>query len=394
MKKRVFLIVAAICVIGLVALIAGCGSKSGSTGGDKTIKVACVGPLSGSNAAYGDSMRMGAELAFEQNKANLEKSGFKVEFVSGDDQADPKMGVSVAQRFANDPDILVVIAHINSGVMIPALDAYDKANLAAYTPICTNTKITELGYKNVGRISNRDDFQGFAGANFAFDNLKAKSYFVVQDQTAYGQGIADNFKKKADELGMNSLGYEGLTVGEVDFSGIVNKIISTKPDVVYFGGLYTEGGLLLKQLREKGSEAEFISCDGADSAEYVKIAGNAVIGSYYTNMAADLKNSPLATDFFNQYQQKYNKTAEAYSVYGYDTGLAVMKGLEIAIQDAGDKKPTRQQVVDAMRKVQVQAITSMISFDDKGDNEGAMSYVLRFDKAEYPGTVIAVNKKN
>jgi len=394
-RKKLFTVISVICIMALVVSfgLSGCGKKAGTggqdAGGDNIIKIASVSPLSGPQAAFGDSVRMGVEMAIEENKAEMEKAGFKVEFTPQDDQGDPKMGVAIAQKLVTDPNVLAVAGHMNSGVTIPASEVYAKANLAMYTPIATNPQITDRGLKNVGRVCGRDDVQGASAAQFAFDTLKSKSAFIVHDKTAYGQGIAEEFKKKAEALGMKVLGFDGVTPGEVDFSAVVNKIVQAKPDVVYHGGTYTEGGLILKQMREKGSKAQYIGCDGDDSSEMVKIAGKYVVGSYYTSMASDVGRTPEGKDWMARFEKKFSKQPEAYATYSYDAGLAIMKGIQQAITDNGGKKPTRDQIVEAMRKVEAKGVTAQITFNENGDNSNAKSFVLQFTAEKYPGDVVA-----
>ena len=393
-KKSVFFVSLVCVTILLLATVAGCASKGGSSaGGNEIIKIASVSPLSGSESALGVSMMQGVQLAVEQHAADFAPYHIQIQFVPEDDQADPKMGVSIAQKLVSDPDVLAVAGHLNSGVTIPSEDVYHSANLAMYTPIATNPQITEMGYQNVGRVCGRDDTQGISAAVFAFNNLKAKTYFVVQDQTAYGQGIADQFKKQCDAEGMTSLGYEGITQGDVDFSAVCDKIVKANPDVVYFGGVYAEGGLLLKQLRQKGYNGQVIECDGVDSPEYVNIAGQYVVGTYYTTMAANLGGTPQGQAYIAAYTAKFGKAPDSYATYGYDDGLAIMAGLLQAVKDSGGKVPTRAQVVTDMRNVQLQGVTSFIVFDANGDNKNAKSYVMEFKTATYPGTVVSTLTK-
>jgi len=379
-----------VLVFSLSVALTGCGSNGGGKQSEKNdiIKIVSVSPLTGVQAPFGEMVKMGAELAIEEKKAEIEKLGFKVEFMPQDDSADPKMGVAVAQKLVTDPNVLAVIGHMNSGVTIPAEDIYAKANLAMYTPIATNPKVTELGNKNVGRICGRDDVQGQAAAVFAKEDLQAKSTFILHDKSAYGQGLADEYKKKAEELGVQVLGYEGVTQGEVDFSAVVNKIVQNKPDAVYFGGNYTEAGLVLKQMREKGSKAQYIGCDGEESAEYVKVAGKYVVGSYYTSMTPILTESEEGKAFTDRFQQKFGKAPEAFGIYAYDTGLVVMQGVLDAINANGGKKPSREQVSEAIRKVEVQGLTGTVAFNENGDNKNTKSFIMQFKEEKYPGVLV------
>ena len=392
--KKILAVSGIVAMMGL--LLTGCSSKAASGNeesaaeGSNIIKIAATMPLSGALGGIGASVRNGVDLAVKDNAAALEELGFTLQILPQDDQADPKVGVSIAQKLVIDPDVLAVSASINSGVAIPASPIYAKANLAYYSPAATNPQLTDQGLMSVGRICGRDDNQGQAAAVFALDNLKAASYFVIQDQTAYGQGIADEFVKKADAEGITKLGYEGITVGDTDFSAVINKVVQSKPQVVYFAANYPEGGLFLKQLRDKGSDAIFIGCDGTDSPEMLNMAGSSVEGTYYTTMSPDLTKTAEGQAWIDRYKQTYSKDPEAYSIYAYDTGLTLIKGVEQAITDNGGKKPTREQVSAAIRKITVKGIEGDIFFNSKGDNKGAKSYVLKYNTQKYPGEVVAV----
>ena len=241
----------------LATMLGGCAqSKEASTDASKLIKIASVTPLSGSQAAVGEDIKLGAQLAFEEKKAELEKLGFKVEYAPQDDQADPKMGVTVAQKLIADKGFLAVVSHFNSGVMIPSSEVYNKDNLCSVSPGTTNPDVTDRKLPSVNRICARDDVQGPMGADFVKNDLAAKTVFVIHDKTTYGQGIAQEFQKRAESIGLKVLGFEGITAGESDFSGVLDKVGLLKPDAVYFGGIYPEGSLLIRQMAEKGDQSK------------------------------------------------------------------------------------------------------------------------------------------
>jgi len=174
-----------------------------------TIKIATQSPLSGGQAALGEGIKNGAQLAIEQLKGPIEALGFKVELVPFDDQAKPDVGVANAKQLVNDPDILAVIGHLNSGVAIPASETYKDYDLVMVSPANTNPCITDRGYLVTNRVCGRDDVQGAVAAEFAFNELKVKTAFVIHDKTPYGQGVAEFFKKRFEELGGQVLGFEG-----------------------------------------------------------------------------------------------------------------------------------------------------------------------------------------
>lgn len=384
-RKFIVLLVMALATL----LVAGCGASGQGGGSGNVIKIASVTPLSGSQAALGENIKLGAQMAFDERKAEIEKLGFKVEFIPQDDQADPKVGVAVAQKLIADKDVLAVDGHWNSGVAIPSSEVYAKDNLCMVSPANTAVQITDRRLTNVNRICARDDVQAPLGAEFAVNTLGAKKVFVIHDKTAYGQAIADEFKKKAETLGAEVAGYEGITAGETDFSAVLNKVAGAKPDVVYFGGIYPEGSLLMKQMKEKGIGAKFIGPDGMDEAEVIKIAGAAAVGSYYTSPAADITMTPEGKEWAKRFKEKYGKDPGNWSAYGYDAMNVIFEGVKKAIETNGGKKPSRKQVSDAVRGIKdFKGITSKITFDDKGDNKGAKLYVAEFKEAKYPPTVI------
>jgi branched-chain amino acid transport system substrate-binding protein len=386
-------LVSALLLVFLVGIMGGCSKSSTNKKADDSaaniIKIASVTPLSGSQAALGENIKLGAQMAFDEKKAEIEKLGFKLQFVPQDDQADPKVGVAVAQKLLADKDVLAVDGHFNSGVAIPSSEIYAKDNLCMVSPANTAVGITDRKLPSVNRICARDDVQGPLGADFAAIDLKAKKIFIVHDKTTYGQAIADEVKNRAPKAGMEVVGYEGITSGESDFSAVLNKVAVIKPDALYFGGIYPEGSLLIKQMSDKGIKAKFIGPDGMDDPEVVKIAGNAAIGSFYTSPAADIARTPKGKEWVDSFKAKFGKEPSNWSAYGYDAMNVIMAGLKSAIEANGGKKPSRLQVSTAVRGVKnLVGITSTISFDEKGDNKGAKLYVAEFKTAKYPPTVV------
>ncbi|MBB5324087.1 branched-chain amino acid transport system substrate-binding protein [Anoxybacillus tepidamans] len=392
LKKTLSILAATTLAVGLLAGCSG-GQKqqntssggSGGNSGSNVIKIATQTPLSGGSATLGESIKLGAQLALEEQKANFEKLGFKLELVPYDDQGDPKKGVANAQLIGADKQIYGVVGHLNSGVAIPSSEIYEKYSIPMVSPANTATDVTDRGLKTVNRICARDDFQGPAGAKFAVEKLGAKKIFIIQDKTAYGTGLAEAFKKGAEELGAQILGFEGITVGEKDFNGVLNQVLAKKPDLVYFGGLYTEGGLLIKQARDKGITVPIMGGDGLDSSTLVQIAGDAVKNTYMTSTAGLATATDAGRQFAEKYKQKFGKDIESYSAYGYDSMGVLLKGLENAIKANGNKLPTRQQVAEEVRKVQdYQGVATKVSFDEKGDNKYAKIYIYKFEEAKYP----------
>ncbi|MCQ2010126.1 MAG: branched-chain amino acid ABC transporter substrate-binding protein [Sporolactobacillus sp.] len=372
-------------VVLLLGVIGGCSSKSGGSNGKTVIEIGSQSPLSGGSATLGDAIRLGAELAIDDQQAAFAKKGFTIKLKDLDDQGDPKKGVANAQILASDKNVLALVGHLNSGVAIPSSEVYEKNNLAMVSPATTATVVTDRGLKTVNRICARDDFQGPAGANYAVKTLKAKKIFIIQDKTAYGSGLAEQFRDQAKKLGADIVGYEGITVGEKDFNGVISQAMTKKPDLIYFGGVYAEGGLIIKQARQKGFTGPIMGGDGLDSSSTVQIAGDAVKGVYLTSVAGDVSKTEKGQAFAKKYKEKFGKNVESYSAYGYDAAGVILKGLMNAINDNDGKKPSREQVMKAIRAVQdYDGVTTKVSFDNKGDNKFAKVYIYNFEQAKYP----------
>jgi branched-chain amino acid transport system substrate-binding protein len=355
-----------------------------------TIKVAVQAPLSGEQAAVGESIKLGAQLAIEESVKAFKAAGYDLVLVPYDDQAKPEVGVANARNIIADPNILVLVGHFNSGVALPASEVYKDAMLAMISPANTATEITDRGYANVNRVCGRDDVQGPVGARFAVQDLKLKSVYIVNDKTLYGQGVADNFRTEARKLGMKILGYEG-TEERANFAPLITPLKARNPDLVYFGGIYHQGGLFLKQLRERGVKGRFMGPDGLDSPEMVNIGGSAVTGSYYTTVAGPPDAYPETVAFTKKYKQRFGREVESFAMYGYDATWVGIKAVEEWLKANGGKRPSRAEVSAAVRNIKnFKGVTGTIQFDNKGDPLKAKYFVLQYDKQAYPGKVVKV----
>ena len=354
------------------------------------IKIAVQAPLSGEQAAIGEHIKLGAQLAVEESSKAFKDLGYDLVLVPQDDQAKPEVGVANARNMVADPEVLVIVGHFNSGVALPSSEVYKDAMLTMISPANTATEITDRGYPNVNRVCGRDDVQGPVGARFTAQDLKLKSVYIIHDKTLYGQGVAENFRNEAKKLGLTVLGFDG-TEERANFSPMIIPLKAKNPDLVYFGGIYHQGGLLLKQLREKGVKAKFMGPDGLDSAEMAKIAGSAVVGSYYTSVAGPPDAYPETAAFAKKYKQRFGKETESFGMYGYDATLVGIKAIEGWIKANGGKKPSRADVVTAVRKIKnFKGVTGSIEFDNKGDPVKAKYFVLQFEKQAYPGKVVKI----
>jgi len=367
--------------------LTGCATPGEKPSGEKTsesrviIKIATQSPLSGGQAVLGEGITLGAQLAIEKLKDPIERAGFSVELVPFDDQAKPDVGVANAEKIIADPDILLVIGHLNSGVAIPSSTVYRQVDLAMISPANTNPVVTDRGYPNVNRVSGRDDVQGVVGAEFAHRELRAGSVFAIHDRTRYGQWVAEFFRSHAEHSGIRVLGFWG-TEDRQSFASVISEIKAKDPDVVYFSGIYDQAGVFFKQAREAGIRAAFLGPDGMDSSDLTRIAGQSVVGLHYTTTAGPVNVYPGAREFAREFRSRFRKEPEPYAAEAYDATMVGLKALELAIQEAGGRKPTRRQVRVTIRQLpEIQGITGPISFDEKGDRKRARYFVIRVESA-------------
>ncbi|MDX2160224.1 MAG: branched-chain amino acid ABC transporter substrate-binding protein [bacterium] len=355
-------------------------------GQDNVIRIASQTPLSGPQSVLGISMRNGVELAIEQLAGPIEELGFTVEYVPFDDQATPEVGVSNAQQIVNDASILAVIGHLNSGVAIPSSEVYNDNNLVMVSPANTNPLVTDRGYPTVNRVCGRDDLQGPTGARFASDELGVTSVYILHDTTAYGQGVAEFFQSEAEGLGLEVLGFEGTEI-TADFAGILQPILALEPELIYFGGIYSQTGVFLAEARAAGYEGLFMGPDGFDSSEFAALAGDAAVGTYYTSVAAPATVYPNAAQFIEDYAAAYGEDPQPFAVQSYDSTGVVLAAILRLLESNGGVLPTREEVAAEVRATEgYEGLTATITFDDNGDPEVGLYYVIEVtsgDPAEW-----------
>jgi branched-chain amino acid transport system substrate-binding protein len=350
----------------------------------KVIKIATQSPLSGDQSAIGLDIKRGAELGLEQLSKPLADMGITVELAPFDDQANPDTGVANAKRIVSDPAILAVVAHFNSGVHIPSSEVYHSSGLANVSPGTTNPKVTARGYPEVNRIVGRDDVQGVVGADFAASQ-GVKSVFIVHDKTAYGQGIAEFFKKRAQEKGLKVLGFEG-TEEKANFDALLSPVVVGNPDMVYFGGIYPQAAVLFRQARERGFQGLCMSDDGFDSADASKIAEQTLVdgkGTYYSTVSGPAAVYPGTAKFIKDFKAKFNADPQPFAAQGYDSMAVCLKAIENAAKANKGAVPDRAAVVKAIRELKDFAgITGSFTFNEIGDPTLAQYFILRVKSAD------------
>lgn len=323
------------------------------------IKIGLIGPITGPNAVGGAQLRNGAEQAVADINAAGGINGEMLELVVGDDASDPKQGVSVANQFVGE-GIRYVVGHFNSGVTIPTSEVFAENGILQVTPAATNPKVTERGLWNIFRTCGRDDQQGSLWATYALKNFAGKKIAILHDKTPYGEGLAQVAKGKLNEAGVTEVLYEGLNVGDKDFSALVSKIKGVAPDLLMWGGLHTEGGLLIRQMREAGLDTPMMSGDGINTSEFAAIGGEGVVGTLMS-FGPDARESAAAADAVAKLRAK-GFEPEAFTLYTY----AAVQVIATAMKDAGSAEP--QAMAEYMRTgVTFNTVIGPITYDSKGD---------------------------
>jgi branched-chain amino acid transport system substrate-binding protein len=345
------------------------------------VKFAVAGPITGPNAATGAQMKNGVDqAAADINKAGgILKQKITVEY--GDDVSDPKQGVSVANKFAGD-GVKFVIGHYNSGVTMPASEVYQENGILEITPASTNPQITERKMWNIFRVCGRDDQQGKVAGNYILKHFKGKKIAVVHDKTTYGKGLADEMKKAINKGGMKEVLYEGINTGEKDYSALVSKIKQSGADLVYFGGLYTEGGLIVRQMRDQGVKAPLMGGDGITSDEFASVGGPGVVGTLMT-YGPDPRNRPSAKKVVAEFRAKKFEP-EAYTLYSY-AGVQIIKQAADAAKSL-DPKKVAAKMHSGMK---FNTVLGPISYDKKGDIT-KLDYVMYIWKKDASGKITYV----
>jgi branched-chain amino acid transport system substrate-binding protein len=323
------------------------------------IKLAVGGPITGPNAAFGAQLVQGTQQAVDDiNKAGG-ILGQKIEVELGDDVSDPKQGVSVANKFVGD-GVKFVVGHFNSGVTIPASDVYSENGILFITPSATNPKVTDRKLWDAFRTCGRDDQQGMVWAELARDKLKGKKIAVIHDKTTYGKGLADAALDNMHKFGVKEVLYEGVNTGEKDYSAIVSKIKDAGADYLMWGGLHTEGGLILRQMRDQGMKTVMISGDGITDTEFAAIGGPGVEGTLMT-FGPEPRNNPNAKAAVESFKAK-GFEPQGYTLYSY----AAVQIIKQAAEKANSLDP--KKVAEAMHSgTPFHTVIGDIAFDKKGD---------------------------
>ena len=372
-----FKVKSALTVLAVAALLVACGKKEAAApaaAADPVVKIGHVGPTSGAIAHLGKDNENGAIMAIEElNAAGVMIDGKKVklELMAEDDAADPKQGTAVAQKLA-DAKVAGVIGHLNSGTSIPASKIYSDAGIPQISPSATNPKYTRQGFKTTFRVVADDVHLGSTLGKYAVGTLKGKAIAVVDDRTAYGQGVAEEFVKAVEAAGGKVVAKEFTTDKATDFNSILTTIKGKKPDVVFFGGMDAVAGPMLKQMKSLGIKAKFMGGDGICSTELIKLAGDAAgDDQVFCAEAGGVEGEAKVgmDDFKAKFKTKFNADVQVYAPYVYDS----VKIMVAAMVAANSSDPAKYLPVLAATK-DFKGVTGPITFDEKGDiKNGALT---------------------
>ncbi|HEX9861282.1 MAG TPA: branched-chain amino acid ABC transporter substrate-binding protein [Nitrospirota bacterium] len=354
------LLIVSLMAVMVIAAASGCSRKPGDE-----ILIGIAGPMTGDQSKMGIDFKNGVQLAVDEWNAKGGVLGKKVVVSVEDDQHDPKQAVAIANKLVND-GVAGVVGHFNSSCSIPASNIYMDGGVPMITPATTNPEFTERGMWNVFRVCGRDDQQGKAAADFVTGTLGAKKVAVLHDKTTYGQGLAGQFKANLGPA-VEVVYYGSIIQGDKDFKSVLTSIKSNPPDVLYFGGIYPEGGLLVKQAREIGLNSVLVGGDGIIDQKFIEIGGESAEGSYIT-FSPDPENIPTAKAFLDEYHKRYGQHGP-YSVYAYDAANILLK----AIDETGSTDG--KAVAGHIRDGSFVGALGTVSFDSKGDNKVA-NYVI------------------
>ncbi|MGB7195285.1 MAG: branched-chain amino acid ABC transporter substrate-binding protein [Collimonas pratensis] len=354
-------------MLPLVAAIALALSATGAAHAeDQVVKIGHVGPVTGPSAHLGKDMENGAKMAVEElNAKGVTLGGKKVKFVllAEDDASDPKQGTAAAQKLV-DAKIDGVIGHLNSGTTIPASKIYYDAGIPQISPAATSPKYTQQGFNSVFRVVANDGQLGGTLGRYAANTLHAKNIAVIDDRTAYGQGVAQEFAKGAKAAGASIVATQFTNDKATDFNAILTSIKAKNPDVIFFGGMDAVAGPMLRQMKALGIKAKFMGGDGMCTAELGKLAGDGLSNDQVVCAEAggvEESGKKGLEDFKAAFLKKYGTEVKLYAPYSYDSVMTMVE----AMQKANSADP--KKYLPELAKIHHKGVTGMIAFDPKGD---------------------------
>lgn len=365
-----------------IALAIACiGTLASTTAlAQSVVKIGFAGPLTGPIAHVGKDEEFGTRLALDDaNAKGITINGQKVRFelMSEDDQADPRQATVVAQRLV-DAGVKGVVGHVTSGAAIPAASIYEQGGVPAITPSATSPKLTQQGFKVAYRVIANDFQQGEAMANYAVNVLKAKKIAIVDDRTAYGQGLGDALADNLKKLGVTVIAREYTTDKAVDFTALLTRLKSKQPDAIFYGGMDAQGAPMLKQIKQLGLNVKFLAGDGVCTSEMLKLATQALSGDVYCTQAGlPIEKMAGGSEFKTRFKQRFNADVQLYAPYAYDATNALIEAMKLA----NSTDPAKY--LPQLQKVNLKGVTGTVAFDPKGDNRFGGISLYQFNAGKW-----------
>ena len=343
--------------LGFGAVFLAATGLAGAATADELV-IGTAGPLTGQYAIFGEQMVRGAEMAVADINAAGGVLGKTLVLELGDDACEAKQAVAVANQMANK-GIAFMAGHFCSSTSIPASEVYYEEDIVQISPASTNPTLTEQGFDNVFRVCGRDDQQGEMAGQFLAKNFAGKRFAVLHDKTAYGKGLADETKKALNANGIQEVMYEAYPAGEKDYTALVSKLKAANIEVIYVGGYHTEAGLIVRQARQQGLQAQLVSGDALVTEEFWSITGDAGEGTLFS-FSPDPAKNPEAADVVARFlDQGYRP--EGYTLYTYAAIQVFAQAAEMAGTTDADK------VIGVLRGKTFDTVFGTIGFDAKGD---------------------------
>lgn len=340
---------------------------SGTAGAqEEFVAIGLVSPLTGDQAYVGVGVLQGAQMAVEDANARGPVFGTtKIKLIALDDQHNPTQAVMAANKLVANPQVMGVVGHFNSSCSKAASSIYHEARVVQVSPASTNPEISRQGYDTFFRVCATDDVQAPAGADFVHSKLGVKRIAIIDDQTTYGNGLANEFERRFTALGGEVIRHDGINQGEKDFTPLLTKIKSVRPELIYYGGVYPELALLLRQANKVGLKTSWMGGDGIYDVTLIQLATPAVSeGVYATMLGVDPHSLPDAQDFVSRYEARYGQIG-SFSAYAYDAANVIIE----AIRRAGAED--REAVLKEVRNTKdFPGILGPVNFDANGDAVG------------------------
>ena len=351
----------------ITLLLCACGKSASDQASDVLeVRIGAAAPLTGPQAHLGKDNENGTRMAIDDaNAKGIVIGGKKVHFeiVSEDDQADPKTATIVAQKLVDD-NVSGVIGHLNSGTTIPAAKIYSDNGIPQISPSATAVAYTHQGFKTAFRVMANDAQQGSALGVYAAKNLGAKKIAVIDDRTAYGQGLADEFIKAATAAGAQIVAHEYTSDKSVDFTAVLTAVKAKQPELIFFGGMDAQGAPMARQIKALALNVKYMMGDGGRTPEFIKLAEDAAQGVYASLPGVPLDKMPGGKDFSQRYEAKFKQPIQLYAPYCYDAVNVMIA----AMQKTGSVEPAKYLPV--LANISQDGITAKIQFDANGDLKG------------------------